>query len=183
MPGLSFSALRESIEMVSKETDEYSVTTVIDEEDAYFTTFANPKLYAIVSISAVPGRCLIDVHAGGAYGVSHTPEVLELLATSSWRFDYGGLWCRTYSEGTTTPTPGTLNFGWRSRLPSELFSEGNRSDAFGFLFGMVEMFGAASSTLAEAVAPIGGGRPIRVDDPQAWPALLGGMLPPEDPGN
>jgi hypothetical protein len=123
------------------------------------------------------------VHAGGAYGVSHNPEVLEHLATSSWRFDYGGLWCRTYSEATTTPTPGTLNFGWRSRLPSELFTDANRSDAFGFLLGMVDTFGQASSILAAEVAPIGGGQRMRADDPQAWPALLGGMLPPEDPGN
>ena len=180
MAGLEFSALRETIQSIAQYGNEYSVDVVIDEVGTYFTTFATQDLYAIVSVtdSNFPGRSLIDVHAGAAYEVQATPEVLDLLATSSWRYDFGGLWCRTASPGNATPVPGTLNFGWRSRLPSELFAEGNRSDSFGFLLGMVDSFGAACSQLAVAVGPFGGGKPIRAGDPQAWPALLGGMLPP-----
>src|SRR5512139_4224941 len=102
MGGLSLDRLRQVLRDIANDGRVYHAQTMIDAADGHLVTLATDDLYAIVSVnpSAVPGRSLIDVHAGGAYDVHINGQVLEILATSSWRFDYGGLWCRT------TPAPG-----------------------------------------------------------------------------
>jgi hypothetical protein len=174
MAGLAFASMRETLNLLADGGQAYEVTKVIDEDDTWLATFANESLYVLVQASlAHPqlNRSLIDVHAGGAYGMRPDGMLFEAIATSTWRFDYGGPWARIRDDGAA--------FGWRSRLPSELFCDANRSEAFGFVLGMVDVFGSAAEVLAEELIPRFGGRRIRVDDPQAWPPLLSGLLPPD----
>ena len=128
----------------------YDVNVLIDEDDCLLASLARSDVYALMqaTTSPFPGRVLVDVHAGAAHGVAATPKVMEILATSSWRSDYGGVWCRT-APMPASVAPGTLNFGWRGRWPSELI--------------------AATDAAA----------PTRAGDPAAWPALMGGLLPPQ----
>jgi hypothetical protein len=73
----------------------------------------------------------------------------------------------------------TVSYGWRSRLPSELFSDFNASDAFGFLLGMVDAFGYAAGTLANELIPQLSRTLSRATDPAAFPQRLAGILPPQ----
>lgn len=180
MSGLPYPRFRETLRQLAGQSDRYGyrVSTVIDSDDCWLATWANDDVYAITQASISDpalGRTLIDVHAGGAYGARPSERLFETLATASWRFDYGGPWARISPNRTAS-------YGWRSRLPSELFSEANLSDAFGFVLGMVDAFGAAAGTLANELIPAYGGRRCSDQDPDSWPALLGGILPPQDVG-
>jgi len=176
MTGVPFLRLRNSLNELANHQggENFRVKRVIEDDDTWLATFANDSLYAIVQAShAWPdiGRSLIDVHAGGAYGLQPDRNLFQAVSTATWRFDYGGPWARI--------TPDSLAaFGWRSRLPSDLFVEQNLTDAMGFVLGMIQMFGVASQLLADELIPQFGGRRIADDDPEAWPPLLLGMLPP-----
>jgi len=175
VPGLPFPRIRETLNLLAGEgSPYYAIQKVIDEDDTWLATFSSESLYVIVQAAiAAPelDRSLIDVHAGGAYAMHASGELFEAISIATWRFDYGGPWARVRADGAT--------FGWRSRLPSEMFCEANVSDAFGFVLGMVDAFGMAAGTLAEELIPRFGGKPSRSDDPQAWPALMSGLLPPQ----
>jgi hypothetical protein len=175
MAGLSYERIRHTLNLVTEDGYRYGYSTqhVINEEDTWLGTWANDHLYVMVQASlANPElrRTLIDVHAGGAYGAVPIQGLFQSLCTATWRFDYGGPWARNM--------PGdTLTYGWRSRLPSELFSESNLDDAFGFVLGMIDAFGMAAGTLANELIPLYGGYPSRANDPEAFKALLAGLLP------
>lgn len=176
MGGLGYLQFREVLASLADGGRAYNYRTevVINSDDCWLSTWANDNLYVIVQASvadAALNRTLLDVHAGGAYGMQPDGEVFYSLATASWRFDYGGPWARVHEGGVA--------FGWRSRLPSELFGEANLSDAFGFVLGMVDAFGQAAAVLSEELIPRFGGFRCLDRDPNAWPALLGGLLPPE----
>lgn len=178
MPGLPYPRFRDTLNMLAGDGDRfgYRISTVIDSDDCWLGTWANDDFYvliqAMISDPALD-RTLIDVHAGGAYGAQPSDGLFQALATASWRFDFGGPWARISPNGTAA-------YGWRSRLPSELFSEGNLSDAFGFVLGMVDAFGAAAGTLANELIPVYGGRRCFDQDPESWPPLLSGILPPQE---
>lgn len=179
MAGVPYSRLREVLTLLASGAprDQYRVSTAIDSEDCWLGVWANDGVYVLVQAAVAEpalNRSLIDVHAGAAYGMQPSRELFQTLATASWRFDYGGPWSRVRQDGTA--------FGWRSRLPSELFSEGNLSDAFGFVLGMVDAFGQACNVLADELIPRFGGTRCRDYDPNSWPALLSGMLPPDTTG-
>jgi len=179
MAGLPYPRLREVLMSLASDApaDQYRTSTVIDSDDCWLGVWANDGLYVLVQASVAEpalNRTLLDVHAGGAYGMNPRGELFQALATSSWRFDYGGPWARVRNDGAA--------FGWRSRLPSELFSEGNLSDAFGFVLGMVDAFGQACTVLADELIPQYGGKVCRDFDPNSWPALLSGLLPPDAAG-
>jgi hypothetical protein len=180
MAEMTYQRLRERVEKYVLDDRRFQIQPIIDTADTFLVTLANDQLFVIVSIGPSPmaDSCLIDVHAGGAYGVTINNQVLEILVTSSWRFDFGGLWCRMPSPQLATPAPGTLNFGWRLRLPSQLFGEANSAEALGFLGGSIELIGSAAATLAREVRPWGGGQPIRDGDADAWRALVGGLVAP-----
>jgi hypothetical protein len=178
MAGLSYERIRHTLNSIAEGGHRYGYSTqhVIDAEDAWLGTWANDHLYVMVQASlasAELGRTLIDVHAGGAYGAVPTQGLFQSLCTATWRFDYGGPWARNMPGDTVT-------YGWRSRLPSELFSESNLNDAFGFVLGMIDAFGRAAGTLANELSPPYGGYPSRADDPNAFKALLAGLLPPAE---
>jgi hypothetical protein len=177
MSGLQYPRFRETLNQLAEggARHGYRVSTPIDSDDCWLGTWANDDLYVIVQASISDpsiNRTLLDVHAGAAHGARAEGELFEALATASWRFDFGGPWARIGSDGMAS-------YGWRSRLPSELFSEGNLGEAFGFVLGMVDAFGAAASTLANELIPAYGGRRCLDEDPGSWPALLGGLLPPQ----
>lgn len=175
MGGLPFDTFRSTLNALAEGApSEYRVVTVMDESDTWLGTWATDNSYVLVMASLANqglNRTLIDVHAGAAYGAETKGGLFHALGTASWRFDFGGPWARTHQNGTTA-------YGWRSRLPSELFCQQNMQDAFGFVLGMVDSFGIASATLAEELIPKYGGRRCFDHDPNAWPALLSGVLPP-----
>ena len=178
MAGLSYERIRGTLNSIAEggHRHAYSTQIVINTEDTWLGTWANDQLYVVVQASlASPelGRTLIDVHAGGAYGAAPAQGLFQSLCTATWRFDYGGPWARNMPGNTVT-------YGWRSRLPSELFGESNLSDAFGFVLGMIDTFGIAAGTLANELIPFYGGYLSRADDPNAFSALLAGLLPPPD---
>jgi hypothetical protein len=177
MAPLPYERFREILNQMAGGADRhgYRVANVIDADDCWLGTWANDFLYVIVQASLADpslGRTLLDVHAGGAYGARPDRDLFQALATSTWRFDYGGPWARVSQDGQAA-------YGWRSRLPSELFAEANLSDAFGFVLGMVDSFGVAAATLANELLPVHGGRRCSDQDPDAWPPLLSGLLPPQ----
>lgn len=179
MAGLPYGAIRETLGLLSSGGAQhgYSTGVRIDSDDTWLGTWATDQLYVIVLASVAapdPSRTLIDVHAGGAYGASPEAGLFEALCTATWRFDFGGPWARRLPDGSAT-------YGWRSRLPSELFAEANRGDAFGFVLGMIDAFGAAAGTLADELIPQFGGAYVRESDPNAWGPLIAGVIPP--PGN
>lgn len=176
MAGLTYARFREVLTSLSAGAADqgYRTTTAIDSDDCWLGTWASDHLYVLVQASVADpalNRTLLDVHAGAAYGAQPRGELFRALATASWRFDYGGPWARVRGDGAA--------FGWRSRLPSELFSQENISDAFGFVLGMVDTFGHACRVLADELIPQFGGTRCRDYDPDSWPALLSGLLPPE----
>jgi hypothetical protein len=175
MTGLSFLELRDSLNAMADHADTtFRIARVIEDDSTWLATFANDSLYVIVQAShAWPdiGRSLIDVHAGGGYGLRPDGDLFRALGTATWRFDYGGPWARMTPDGSAA-------FGWRSRLPSDLFAEQNRTDAMGFVLGMIHMFGTASRIMADELIPQFGGSRFADDDPESWPPLLLGMLPP-----
>lgn len=177
MAGLPYPRFREVLSQMaaSGERHGYRVTTSIDSDDTWLGTWATDDLYVIVTASiAAPelDRRLIDVHAGAAYGARPDGGLFRALAIASWRFDFGGPWARL--------RPGdTVAYGWRARLPSELFTDANLSEAFGFVLGMVDAFGTAASTLADELIPLHGGHRISDRDPGSWQELLSGIPPPE----
>jgi hypothetical protein len=179
MAGISYNRIREALDSIagSGQRYGYSVQRVIDAEDTWLSTWSNDQVCVMVQAALaqpeLDGRTLIDVHAGGAYAAAPAQGLFQGLCTATWRFDYGGPWARNM--------PGaTVAYGWRSRLPSELFGESNHDDAFGFVLGMIDAFGMAAGTLAGELIPLYGGHPIRAGDPEAFRALLAGLLPPPE---
>jgi hypothetical protein len=153
----------------------FSTAIAIDSDDTWLGTWSNEHMYVLVQASLADpthNRTLIDVHACGAYGLMPDAELFETLTEATWRLDYGGSWSRRQPDGKVA-------FGWRARYPSELFHEENFAEAFGFLTGMIWEFGRVSLQLAEELIPRHGGFLARANDPNAWQALLSGILPPE----
>jgi hypothetical protein len=153
----------------------FVTSVVIDSDDTWLGTWSNEHMYVLVQASLADpghGRTLVDVHACGAYGLMPKPELFETLSEATWRLDYGGPWSRRLPDHRVT-------FGWRARYPSELFHEENFSESFGFLTGMIWEFGRVSFQLAEELLPLYGGVMCRAGDPDAWKALISGLLPPQ----
>jgi hypothetical protein len=174
--GLTLSEMRDTLTSLASEGPKYGyeTTTQIDDDSTWLGTWANDGLYALVLASEATAsldRRLIDVHAGAAFAMETSGELFKALSTATWRFDFGGPWARVRPDGVA--------FGWRSRLPSELIGHANLSDAFGCVLGMIDAFGEACNVLAAELVPQFGGRLCRSNDPEAWPALLSGVLPPE----
>lgn len=176
--GLPYPRFRETLKLLAEGGDQrgYHVTTAIDSDDCWLSTWANDDLYVIVQASlADPSlhRTLIDVHAGGGYGAEPHGSLFQALATATWRYDYGSPWARIEPSGKAA-------YGWRSRLPSVLFNETNIKEAFSYILGQVDAFGATAGTLASEFIPIYGGRRCHHEDPDSWPPLLSGLLPPQE---
>jgi hypothetical protein len=118
-------------------------------------------------------RSHVEVCAGGAYGVQPHGGLFQVLATSAGAYDLGGPWARIINDGT-------VSYGWRSRLPSELFVEENKGDWIGLVVEMVDVFGQAAAGLASDLIPRFGGTRCFDQDPEAWPGLLAGILAQAD---
>jgi len=179
MAKLSYAQIRKALnglaadKMVGNKT--FETETRIDTDDTWLGTWSNEHMYVIVAANLAyseHNRTLIDVHACGAYGLTPNAELFETLSEATWRLDYGGPWSRRQPDGKAT-------FGWRARYPSEFFQEENYAEAFGMLTAMIWEFGRVSLLLAEELIPRHGGFMCRANDPNAWPPLLSGMLPPE----
>jgi hypothetical protein len=178
MGGLSYPQFREILNPLADGAARrgYRIAKVIDADDNWLATWANDQLYVIVAASAPdsgPDRALIDIHAGGGYGAEPHASLFQALATGTWRFDHGGPWARVSRDGT-------IAYGWRTRYPSEFFSEGNMKELFTLVLTMIEAFGQVAGTLANEFIPLYGGRRSHDEDPESWPALLSGLLPQQD---
>lgn len=178
MGGLPYQRFREMLRLLAEGGGKhgYHVTTVIDSDDSWLGTWANDDLYVIVTATIIeesPDQTLLDVHAGGGYGAEAHGGLFQVLATATWRYDYGGPWARIGPDGKAA-------YGWRSRLPSVLFNETNIKEAFSYVLGQVDAFGTTAGTLASEFIPIYGGRRCHHEDPYSWPPLLSGLLPPQE---
>jgi hypothetical protein len=172
--GLSYKSINAVLSMLALGGDSngYRVTTVIDADDCWLATWANDGLYAIVQASQYDkehDKTLIEVCAGGGYGAQPHVDLFQTIATSAGAHDFGGPWARVMNDGTVA-------YGWRNRLPSELFTEENKGDSFSFVLAMVDDFGQAAAELAAQLVPRHGGSRCSDVDPQAWPGLLAGIL-------
>lgn len=176
MTMLSYSRIREVLASILADghSHGYRTSVAIDSDDCWLSAWATDDLYVLVQAapSNAAGRTLIDVHAGGAYAAQRHGDLFEALSTATWRFDFGGPWARVTPDGSVA-------YGWRTRLPSEIVCEANLSEAFGFILGMVDAFGHAATTLASELIPRHGGQLCRDHDAGAWRALLSGLLPPQ----
>ncbi len=177
MGGLSYPRFREILNPLADGAARrgYRIAKVIDEDDNWLATWANDQLYVIVQASVTdPGQnqTLIDIHAGGGYGAEPHGSLFQALATGTWRFDHGGPWARIGRDGTVA-------YGWRTRYPSEFFTEDNMKELFMLVLNMIDAFGYVAGTLANEFIPIYGGRRSHDEDPESWPALLSGLLPPQ----
>jgi len=175
---MSYDEIRETLKSMAVSGQErgYTTTEVLNDDVTWLGTWASNSRYVLLQATMVDpglGRTLIDVHAGGAHGCQPAPALWQTLASASWRCDFGGPWARLL------PGP-TAAFGWRGRYPSELFHEANLPDAFGFIMGMIEIFGAAAEALADELIPSYGGYRCLAGDESSWGALLAGMLPQDE---
>lgn len=178
MARLSYGEIRDTLRSMVASGPErgYTTTEVLSDDVTWLGTWATHNIYVLVQAMVVDpglGRTLIDVHAGGAHGCHPSPALWQTVASSSWRCDYGGPWARLL------PGP-TAAFGWRGRYPSDLFHQENLPDAFGFVLGMVEIFGQTAAALAAEMIPQFGGYRCLAGDETSWGALLAGMLPQDE---
>ncbi|MCA0323727.1 MAG: hypothetical protein LCH60_14415 [Actinobacteria bacterium] len=177
MAGLAYDRIRSMMNAIVHYAPdgEYEIRTMIDESDTWLGSWANDSAYVLVAASEsdrnLP-RTMMDVHAGGAYAMTPLPVLFQTLTAASWRFDFGGPWARKLPNGAA--------FGWRTRIPSDFFIESTLSDAGAFLTGMVDQFAAVCNVLADELLPLTGGMKIRAADPDAWPPLIRGTVPPMD---
>jgi hypothetical protein len=177
MGDLSYPHFRDTLNLLADGATrhDYRIAKVIDSDDSWLATWANDQLYVIVAASVAedgPHQILIDIHAGGGYGAEPHGSLFQALATGTWRFDHGGPWARIGRDGTVA-------YGWRTRLPSEAFSEANKKEMFILVLNMIDAFGNVAGTLANEFIPIYGGKRSHDEDPESWPALLSGLLPPQ----
>jgi hypothetical protein len=177
---LSYSRIRQELNGWAAERaiarQPFNTAVLIDEDDTWLGRWSNDLsdvlVNAAVSDPDHPQRTLIDVCSGGAYGIPPSMELFESLSQANWRMDFGGPWTRRQKDGT-------IAFGWHDRYPSELFHEEMHQYAFGFLTGMIWEFGRVAYELAQELIGRHGGFPCRASDPNAWPPLLSGLLPPQ----
>lgn len=168
--------IRELLNSLSEEDNgHYRVVPYLDERGAWLKTLSNDHLYVLVQATlpdqGAPDRTFVLVHAGGAHGAAVHPGLFQHLCTQAWRFDYGGPW-------STVTVDGTVAYGWRLLLPSDLLCEENLSDFFGFVFGMVDNVGSVARALGSELVPAYGGKLFHDADPDAFRNLLAGVVPP-----
>ena len=178
MSKLTYAQIRQTLNGIAADKcigqRSFETSVAIDSDDCWLGTWWNDRMYVLVQASLADpalNRTLIDVHAGAAYGLTPSADLFEML-TGSFRIDYGGPWSRRLPDGKVA-------FGWRARYPSEFFHEENHADAFGFLMGMIWEFGRMGVELADEFIPRFGGFPCRGNDPDAFKALLAGIVPPQ----
>lgn len=179
MAKLSYEQIRQQLNDLAAERavgrQPFETKVYIESDDTWLGTWSHPQMYVLVQASLADpanNRTLIDVHAGGAYGLTPQAGLFETLSEATWRLDYGGAWSRRQAEKGVA-------FGWRSRYPSELLHRENCEEAFGFLMGMIWEFGRTAGQLADELIPRYGGRRCLDGDPDSWKALLSGVLPPQ----
>lgn len=174
MSALSYHEIKETLNLLAEGGPKhgYRVVKVAEDDSTWLSTWATDDIYVAVLASPFQdiGATLIDVHAGGAYGARSDGGLFQALAVSSGRWDFGGPWARVGPDATVA-------YGWRLRLPGLLLTHETRSDAFKMLLDFVDGFGGCASALANELIPEFGGKDIADKDPNAWPALLSGLIP------
>lgn len=167
--------LRRVLDSISQsDNGYYRIGAYLNEHGAWLKTFANDDLYALVQATLPdngPERTFLLVHAGAGYGAQPHIGLFQSLCTQAWRFEYGGPWA-------TVTKDGLVAFGWRLLIPSDLICAENISDAFGFLLGMVDNLGAVARLVGSELIPSYGGVLFEDSDPDAFPNLLAGVVPP-----
>jgi hypothetical protein len=156
----------------------FETSVVIDEADNWLGAWSNDDMYILVAaqmaLHSDPRRTLLDVHAGGAYGLTASEELFEALCHASLRLDGGAPWTRRQQDGRVV-------FGWQLRLASEYLHEENYSEAFGLIEGSIWAFGQIAHEMAKELIPRHGGSLLRADVPNALPLLVSGLVPVQGP--
>jgi hypothetical protein len=132
---------------------DYKVNIFFDESGPFFAqTYANSSAFVCLRAFKMPGdnqRTLLEIAGGGAHSAPTDGRLFQHLLMRGLDFYWGGPFARVLGDGTVT-------YGSRLTLPSDLLSTAN--DSFMFVTDMIEVMGKASRSLAQELVPRFGGQ-------------------------
>lgn len=132
---------------------DYKVSILFDESSPFFAqTYANSSVFVCLRAFNAPGdnqRMLLEIAGGGAHSTPADGRLFQHLLTRGLDFDWGGPFARILGDGTVT-------YGSRLTLPSDIISTANNSSAF--VTEMIDVMGKESRTLAQELVPRFGGQ-------------------------
>lgn len=159
------------------EAEEYVVKTLIDLPGGvsgprtFHRTFASPS--AFILLRATPGddgRTLIQIAGGGARGALSDVRLFQHLLSRYMDFDWGGPFALTMADGTVT-------YGSRITISSDLISSDNKANAYNYIAGLIDMLGQTARILANELVPHFGGTMFQ-GDPKDGATLCAALLGP-----
>ena len=172
MSPLPYEAYSDILESMAQRGAQYGyrTRTLMNTDDTWAGTWATDSLYALVFATQNPEMPVptIDVIAGSVYRAKPDAALFQALCTSTGQIRHGGPWARVNDDGAS--------YGWRTQISGALISEEGTRDAFSYVLSLIDNFGDVCNGLADAYMPRSGGTRILDGDPNAWPALLSGMM-------
>lgn len=137
--------LHPAVEMLTR--DGYAVRTMLRDDQVLAMSVTSPTFLSLVLCTRardVPDRAVVQVAGGGGHGAAPTEHLYRELFDSSWELEWGGPFARTLDDGTVT-------YGYRLAVPSDLAASGGASGLVGFVLGMVEYLGFSARVRALAL--------------------------------
>jgi hypothetical protein len=132
---------------------DYKVNILFDGSGPFFAqTYASSSVFVCLRAFTMPGdsqRTLLEIAGGGAHSAPADGRLFQHLLTRGLDFDWGAPFARILEDGTVT-------YGSRLTLPSDILSTANNS--FAFVMDMIDVMGKASRTLAQELVPRFGGQ-------------------------
>ena len=155
---------------------DYRVNLFFDESGPFFAQiYTNPSAFVCVRACEMPdgsSRMWLEIAGGGAHSTFPDGRLFQHLLTRGLDFDWGGPFARIVGDGTMT-------YGSRLTLPSDILSTANKA-SFSFVMGMIDVMGQMSRVLAQELVPHFGGQMFggsEKDDVRLLAALVGPMAP------
>jgi hypothetical protein len=161
---------------LGQQRGQYSLSRFNFGEDLRVFAFRRPAGFSMVKLSRSSKDnvgTFIQIAGGGALGVPANADLCRSIFERHINIDWGGPFVRSYPDGS-------LTYGTQVVLPSILFDLGN-SASFGFLLGMVELFGEVARSIAVELVPRYGGDLLDGSNSQHENDLFGALAGPPPP--
>src|SRR5580692_7542580 len=107
MARMSYLQIRQALADFSAERavggQPFETAVLWDDKESWAGTWSNEDMFVIVGAAWFPhepGRTFVDIHAGGAYGLTASEELFESLCHASLRLDGGAPWTRRQPDGS-----------------------------------------------------------------------------------
>lgn len=158
-----------------EERGEYEVSSVALTDDLQYVTFYRPQGYAMVRMSKADASNIgtfVQIAGGGAVGVPADATFCQGILERHAAIDWGGPFVRSWPNGLMT-------FATQMVTPGILYSD---PDSFGFLLGMVDLFGEAARSIALELVPRFGGELLDGTGSNHEADLFAALVGPPPPG-